>query len=202
MITARSSSQSPTAGKCAASVASWKEKGTREKDAVEQMKVGASRKKMKRLERIGQCGIWLSIAPLKLGGSCLSFDEFMDTLRGQYGLKQLGLFNVCNRCVAPFMVAHALSCKKGGLVSIWHNDARNKAGALAMHALQASKVTYESMINNGREPNDTTQRRATQGTGNQAGKESRGDMLVHGLCETGTLCVLDICMTETYAPSF
>ena len=77
----------------------------------------------------------------------------------------------------PFTVAHALSCKKGGLVSIRHNDARDKAGALAQHALQASKVTYESMINNGRGPNDTAQQRRTTGTGNQAGKESRGDVL-------------------------
>ena len=95
----------------------------------------------------------------------------------------------------------ALSCKKGGLVSIRHNDARNEAGALTMHALQASKVTYEPMLNNGRGPNDTRQRRTTEGTGNQAGKESRGDLLVHGLQETGNSCVLNICITDTDAPS-
>ena len=49
--------------------------------------------------------------------------------------KPLGLCNACDGCGAPFTVAYALSCKKGGLVSIWHNDTRDKAGALAMHAL-------------------------------------------------------------------
>ena len=105
----------------------------------------------------------------------------MSTLRVRYGLKPLGLCNVCDACNAPFTVAHALSCKKGGLVSIRHNDARDEAGALASHALQASKITYEPMITNGRGLNDATQRRGTQGSGNQAGKEARGDILVRGL---------------------
>ena len=75
----------------AESVASRKEKVTKEKAAVEQMKVAVSWKKAKRLERIGHCRIWLSMVPLKLGGSCLSFDKFMDAVRGRYGLKPLGL---------------------------------------------------------------------------------------------------------------
>ena len=76
-------------------------------------------------------------------------------------------------------------------MSIRHNDARDEAGALASHALQASKITYEPMINNGSGPNDTMQHRAMEGTDNQAGKESRGDVLVHGLWETGSSCVLE-----------
>ena len=51
-------------------------------------------------------------------------------------------------------------------MSIHHNDARDEAGADAMYARQGSKVTYEPMINNGRRPNDTTQRRTTEATGN------------------------------------
>ena len=78
-------------------------------------------------------------------------------------------------------MAHALSCKGGGLVSICPNDARDEAGVLAMQTLQAPKVTYESMIKNVRGPNNTTQRRTTEGTGNQAVKESRRDVLVYGL---------------------
>ena len=58
------------------------------------------------------------------------------------------------------------------------------------------------MINNGRGLNDATQRRATQGSGNQAGKESRGDVLVRGLWETVSSCVLDICITDTDQPSY
>ena len=87
-------------------------------------------------------------------------------------------------------------------MSIRHNDARDEAGALASHALQASKITYEPMINNGRGLNGATQPRGTQGTGSQAGKESRGNVLVRGLWETGSACVLDICITDTDQPSY
>ena len=70
-----------------------------------------------------------------------------------------------------------------------------------MQALQTSKVTCEPMIDDGRGPNDPTQRRITQGSGNQAGKDSCGDVLVHGLWETGSSCVLDICITDTNVTS-
>ena len=46
------------------------------------------------------------------------------------------------------------------------------------------------------------QRRGTQGSGNQAGKEARGDVLVYGLWETGTSCVLVVCISDTDQPSY
>ena len=51
----------------AASVAARKEKVTKEKAAVGRMKVNAPEKLIKRLERIEQCGIWLSIPPQQIG---------------------------------------------------------------------------------------------------------------------------------------
>ena len=122
--------------------------------------------KVTRLEQAGHCGIWRSMAPLKLGGKCCSFNGLMDALRQRYGLKLLGICKACDGCGAPFTIAHALSCKKGGLVSIRHNNARDEAGADAMYVLQGSKVTYEPTINNGRRLNDTTHRRTTEATGN------------------------------------
>ena len=184
-----------------ASVTIRKEKMEGEKAVVAGMKEGAPKRTIKRLERIGQCGIWLSIALLKLSGTTLSFDEWMDSSRQRYGLKPLGLCNHCDGCNAAFTVAHALSCKKGGLVSIRHNDARDEAGALAMQALQASKISYEPMINNGRGRN-ANQGQAKEGTGNQAGAKARGNVLVHGLWETGSGCVLDICISDTDAKSY
>ena len=121
----------------------------------------------------------------------------MDSSRQRYGLKPLGVCNQCDGCNAAFTVA----CKKGGLVSIRHNDARDEAGALAGQALQASKILYEPMINTGSGPN-ADQGRATEGTGNQAGQEERGDVLVHSLWETGSGCVLDICISDTDARSY
>ena len=76
-----------------------------------------------------------------------------------------------------------------------------KRVTLSGQALQASKVSYEPMINNSRGPN-ADQGRATEGTGNQAGQEARGDVLVHGLWETGSGCILDICISDTDARSY
>ena len=59
----------------------------------------------------------------------------MDSSRQRYGLKPLGLCNQYDGCNAAFTVAHALSCKQGGLVSIRHNDARLIAGALRSSSL-------------------------------------------------------------------
>ena len=79
-----------------ASVATRKGKMEQEKAGVKGMKAGAPKKTIKRLERIGQCGILISIAPLKLSGITLSFDEWMDSPRQRYGLKPLGLCNQCD----------------------------------------------------------------------------------------------------------
>ena len=42
------------------------------------MSEGASKKTQKRLDRIGECGIWISIMPHKLHGTLLTRDEFSD----------------------------------------------------------------------------------------------------------------------------
>ena len=70
-----------------------------------------------------------------------------------------------------------------------------------MQALQAFKISYELVINTGRGLN-AQQGRATEFTGNQAGQEAKGAVLVHNLWETGSGCVLDICISDTDARSY
>ena len=112
----------------------------------------------------------------------------------------MGLRSHCDGCASPFTVEHGLSCKKGGFVSIRHDDVRDEAGALAGQALTTGKITYEPSISYGR--NLTAgQPEVPQGTGNQLGAESRGNVLVHGLWERGSGCVLDIRITDTDANS-
>ena len=114
-----------------------------EKLEVKRMKEGASRNKTKlrRLERMGECGIWISLPPHKLDGTLLSRDKWLDNKRLRYGFKPMGLYSHCDGCAAPITVEHGLSCKKGGLVSILHDDAHNEAVAMAAMALTAGKVT-------------------------------------------------------------
>ncbi|KAL7474497.1 hypothetical protein ACHAW6_000482 [Cyclotella cf. meneghiniana] len=43
--------------------------------------------------------------------------------------------NQCDSCGADLMLEHALSCKKGGLIGIRHNDVRDKWAHLCGIAL-------------------------------------------------------------------
>ena len=179
-----------------------KERLEAEEAAVKGMMVGATKDVIKRLERIGHTGAWLTIPPNKLDGTTLTMEEWRDSARMRYGWRPTGLCSHCDGCGAGFTVEHALSCKKGGLVCIRHDDVRDEAGALATMALTHSKVTYEPTIFYGRgvtagQPNNTQQ------TGsNVAGDEARGDVMVHGLWKPGADCILDIRVTDTDARSY
>ena len=49
-----------------------KEKIEKEKEALKLMSEGALKKTRKRLDRIGECGIWISMMPHKLHGTLLT----------------------------------------------------------------------------------------------------------------------------------
>ena len=139
--------------------------------------------------------------PHKLNGTLLMRDQWQDNLRLQCGLRPLGICAHCNGCVVNFSIEHGLSCKKGVLVSIRHNDTRDKAGALAALALTQGKVSYEPMINHRRDLT-AAQPSAPRRTGNAAGEEARGNVLVHGMWERGSGCVLNTRVTDTDAKSY
>ena len=73
--------------------------------------------------------------PHKLNGTLLTRNQWKYNLRLRYGLRPLDICLNCDGCEANFSIQHVLSCKKGGLVSIWYDDTRNKVGALAALAL-------------------------------------------------------------------
>ena len=50
-------------------------------------------------------------------------------------------------CGKMFLIEHALSCPKGGLVMAWHDDAAKDWGALGSQDLVPSAITYEPKIN-------------------------------------------------------
>ena len=68
-------------------------------------------------------------------------------------------------------------------------------------ALTPGKISYEPMINYGRDLS-TAMPNAPRVTGNRAGEEVGGDVLVHGLWEWGSGCVLDTRVTDTDAKSY
>jgi len=95
-----------------------------------------------------------------------------------------------------------MSCKKGGLVGLRHDNLRNEAGELAAMALNNSRVSYEPMIFYGTGVVAGQQGQSPQRSSNVAGNEARGDVAIHGLWKNGETCILDVRVTDTDAKSY
>ena len=67
---------------------------------------------------------WLTILPLKEQGFNLTKDEFRDVLALRYNRKIKNLQSKC-ACGQAFDTNHAMNCKKGGFVTIRHNNVRD-----------------------------------------------------------------------------
>ena len=67
---------------------------------------------------------WLSTLPLAEEGYHLTKQNFWDLIRFRYGWQLSRLPGTCE-CGSSFSIDHALSCKKGGFISLRHNEIRN-----------------------------------------------------------------------------
>ena len=74
---------------------------------------------------------WLNVVPTAKHQFDLSEQEFRDALAIRYRKPLLGIPPYCDGCSAPFDLTHALSCRKGGLVTQRHNEVRDAFGDLA-----------------------------------------------------------------------
>ena len=110
---------------------------------VDKLKAVAFKDVAERYGRVGTNDAWLTVRPDILGGTLLSRQEFVYNAHIHLNLKVLNLPQQCDGCGAGFSVEHALSCRKGGLVSFRHNDVRDEACALAELALPKTRVSYE-----------------------------------------------------------
>jgi hypothetical protein len=93
-------------------------------------------------------------------------------------------------------VAHGLSCKKGGLVILRHNEIRDELGALCSQALTNSAIRDEPYIYPSRptaEPNANT----PSPNDKQVRDDDRGDLLVRGFWTRGTDAIVDVRVTDT-----
>ena len=72
---------------------------------------------------------WLTALPLDEYGFALHKSAFQDALALRYGWLPLRAPTHCT-CGTSFSVEHALSCSKGGLPSIRHNEIRDLTATL------------------------------------------------------------------------
>ena len=67
---------------------------------------------------------WLTALPLREAGFSLNKQEFKDALAIRYNISIKGLPETC-ACGSEFTCDHAMICKKGGFISLRHNDLRD-----------------------------------------------------------------------------
>jgi len=148
------------------------------------------------MTRAKETGAWLTATPNLLNGTDLSADEFRDNLRMRLGLTPISLPQQCIGCGDPFTVKHAMTCKKGGLVTQCHNDLKAEWHHLCTQALTPAIVTDKPLIHI---TQDVCQAGAT---GAQPHPELHGDVAVHGFWKRGTTAIFDIRVTDTDAASY
>ena len=82
---------------------------------------------------------WLTTLPIKEYGYDLNKEQFWDAVRIRYNWVIPKLPSDC-ACGNKFTLMHALSCKKGGFISLRHNDVRNVTAQLLSEVCHDVKV--------------------------------------------------------------
>ena len=167
-------------------------------------------------------GAWISIQPTLVNGLSLLKDERRDTMRRRYGLELLDLPRCFDGCGAKFTIKHALACKKGGFVVGRHNEVKADTGELAIQVLGSNQVRDKPKIITCR---DTPDVRMPSSAHNQPlpirlGTPSphsstklppppdhghffnRGELLIAGLWEKQTACVINMRVIDSDQPSY
>ena len=176
--------------------AAAKERAEMEDEVLEAILLASNHSQRRRLERVKKAGSWLSTTPHRLNGTVLSAEEFRDSLRLRCGFQPQNLPTSCDGCGAAFNVEHALSCKKGGLVWLRHNEAAGEWHQLCAAAFSPSAVSDEPLIHTGQhtgQDGNTTQEDLPH--------ETRGDVAVRGFWKRGTAAIFDVRVADTDAPT-
>ena len=129
----------------------------------------------------------------------LSPEEFRDNVRLRYGLEPLNLPDKCDACHCKFTVEHAISCQRGGLVIMRHDEVSAEWAELCSHALVPSAVSDEPSIPTSQDPNGATGNGANPA--NPVPAATRADVGVRNFWRRGTQALFDIRITDTDGPS-
>ena len=74
-----------------------------------------------------------------------------------------------------FLVPHYLSCPKGGLVLLQHNDAAKEWGTLSARSINPSDISYEPKIKSKKVQGERNRARAGVAPGEQEGEENESE---------------------------
>ena len=131
---------------------------------------------------------WLSVLPLAEFGFALNKGELRDALSLRYGRPLRGLTAMCP-CGQKYDVTHALNCKKGGFVTMRHNNLRN------FEADMLSKIVNDVETEPALQP---VTGEIIEGPSRNA---SRPDIRAGGVWRAGQNAFFDVRVTNTQSPS-
>ena len=125
---------------------------------------------------------WLTVLPLKEEGYIFNKQSFWDLIGLRYGWSLKRFPETCE-CGSKFSADHALSCKKGGFVSLRHNTIRNITATVLREVCH--DVTIEPRLQplSGESFNEVTSNKAD---------EARGDICARGFWTTGQMAFFDV----------
>ena len=93
---------------------------------------------------------WLTALPLKESQYELTKQQFWDALRLRYGWSIPSLPSTCV-CGKKFDLNHATSCKKGGFITLRHNEVRNMTANFLSEVCKDVTIEPQLMTLNGNE---------------------------------------------------
>ena len=125
---------------------------------------------------------WLTTLPLKEEGYCLNKQQFWDLIRLRYGWELTRTPENCE-CGAQFNLQHALSCMKGGFISIRHNRIRDITANLLKEVCKDVRLEPRLQPLTGEE--------FSQATTNTS-DEARCDVSARGFWTTSQVAFFDI----------
>ena len=127
---------------------------------------------------------WLCALPVLKDNFNLSSQEFRDAICMRYLKPLVSLPPLCDGCGAQFSTVHALDCRKGGLVSLRHNEIRDLLCDLS--SIVWSNVVREPII---QEPN-----------ANSEGLVA--DMAARGVWQRQCTAMFDVRVVDSDSPSY
>ena len=107
------------------------ERRQRHREKLESIRADMSDSEKRQNEANRESGVsnWLTTLPLKEWGYELNKQQFWDAIRVRYNWNLERLPTECI-CGSRFDLSHAFSCKKGGMVSLRHNELRDITAGL------------------------------------------------------------------------
>ena len=137
------------------------------------------------VEQTKDClSFWLNVLPVVKDNFDLSCNEFRDALCLRYAKPLLNLPQSCDGCSNICTTSHALDCKKGGLVTIRHNEIRDVLHD--MSSLAWSQVIKEPVVNEAQNGSDGL----------------IGDISVRGVWQSQSTTIFDVRVVDSDAPSY